>query len=122
MQPQMTEWDPAGGDTGENAIPTTMPNKSRTPIPPSLGPLDASESSLPKIDHPLFITSDGTDREGANVETNFVPTHERKTPGQQLAADLGPSMPTAERTLFTDTLYMEVSGHYPTICASPPHL
>ena len=136
MQLQEADWDSAGGG---NAITTTIPNNRNTPIPPSLG----FESSSPKRYPLLVVTSYGADEEGANSETitgSCVPTHERGTPGREVFANLGPFMPTSqpislpansalpcgdtsvERTFFAGAaLYTEVSGHYPAICANPPH-
>jgi len=113
---------------GEKPISTRTQNDSDTQTPSSPGFLDAFEGPSPQRDrHNAPVTpSDGSDKEGARIEAIIG------TPGQQPSADLDPPMPATspnsapkcriEPPSFTETLYTEVSGHYPTTCSNPPHL
>ena len=118
-QPQKTDRDSAYDD---KAIPTTTPNNCSTPTPPSLGSPHAFEISTPKRSRLPVTTSDGTGKGGVHTETTIGTTE------QQHSGDLGSDMPTAqplslapnlalpcsntsaEPSLFTGTLYTEVSG------------
>ena len=85
----------------ENAISSTTPNNDNIQIPPSSSSLDFGP------------TSNEAHKEVARTETitgSDVPTHKQGTPGQQPSPDPGTFIPTAQGK--------EVSGHYPTICAT----
>jgi len=128
VRPQKTDRDLADG---EKAILTTTPNNRSTPTPPSLGSPHAFEISTPKRGRLPVTTSDGTGKGGVHTETTI------RTSEQQHSADLGSYMPTAqplslapnlalpfsdtsaEPSLFTETLYTEVSGTLPDFMLQP---
>ena len=102
-------------------------------LPSSPGSLDALEDDSSQSGrHSLPVTtSDGADNQWAHTETIMG------TPGQQLSANLGPSMPVAQPISspnsehacgdtsagppsVAETLVTEVSGHYP-IVSNPSH-
>jgi len=132
---------------GKNAIPTTTPHNSSTPM--SLDSLDAFENPSSTRDPLLVTTSVGEAKEEGHTETIIG------SPGRQPSADLGPSMRTTqpiflspnsallcrdtnpELPLFTETMCTEpgeqepdhdhqdvnhdVSAGHRTVDYNPPH-